>query len=241
MGQDLSLFVDDESIESPNLSRQFKNQIIFENYISFDNFLTKDEIDIILPNEYGEIVLGKKRDATFLEKAKLPYILYKALNGKITEDEVINLRDKLVIRSEKVSDRERNPMQLKDALKKIEKYLTENCLLLPLVHSVYLDTELTDEIGIIEINQVKAHIEGDLYFYDNYANFRNKIHVKSYHENFGKVDFFVDVKPEIEITGKVYFTKSITKSEQFKDEFKKCYNFLDSAIKTGKKVLWEFG
>lgn len=33
MGMDLDLYVDDESIESPYLTRSFKDEIIFENYI----------------------------------------------------------------------------------------------------------------------------------------------------------------------------------------------------------------
>ncbi|MES2380981.1 MAG: hypothetical protein V4538_08065 [Bacteroidota bacterium] len=241
MGQNISLYVDDESIESPYISRKFKDEIIFEGYIKFSDFLSKDESAIVAPNSYGEIVLGKKRDATFLEKAKLPIIMYKALQGTITVDEINKMRDELVVRSQKVNDRERNPESLKNALKRVEKYLTDKSSELPLVHFVYTDSELKDEIGYVQIEGIKAHLEGDLFFYDNYDNVKNKIHVKSYNEDYGKVDFFVEVKPEVEIANKRYFTKSITKAEEFKDEFKKCYDFLDSAIKAGKSVLWEFG
>jgi hypothetical protein len=82
MGQDLDLFVDDGSIKSPYLSRSFKKEIIFAWYINFEDFLSKDEIEVISPNISREIVTGKKRDLTFLEKTKLPIILYKTLNGK---------------------------------------------------------------------------------------------------------------------------------------------------------------
>lgn len=241
MGQDLSLFVDDESIESPYLSRRFKDEIIFAYYINFEDFLSQEEAKVIAPNTHGEIVLGKKREATILEKAKLPMIMRKALNGKITIAEINKLRDKLVVRSEKVSDRERDPNRLQIALKLTEKYLIDKGSELPIVHTVYLDAELTDEVGYVEIDGIKTHLEGDLFHYANYADFRNKIHVKSYLEDYGKVDYLVEVNPEIEIAGNRYFTKSITKGEQFKEEFKKCYDFLDSAIKTGKRVLWEFG
>lgn len=241
MGQVLSLYVDDESIESPYISGKFKDEIIFEWYIKFGDFLSKDEIDIVAPNSHGEIVLGKKRDATFSEKSKLTYIVHKAIQGRITVDEINKMRDKLVVRSQKVSDRERDPESLKSALKRTEKYLTDKSSELPLVHFAYLDAELRDEISYVNIDGIEAHLEGDLFYYDSYASFRNKIHVKSYLEDYGKVDFFVEVKPEIAIAGKRYFTKSITKAEEFKDEFNKCYDFLDSATKAGKRVLWELG
>jgi hypothetical protein len=59
--------------------------------------------------------------------------------------------------------------------------------------------------------------------------------------DYGKIDLHIEVKEKIEINNKVYFTKTITKSEQFENEFKKCYVFLNEAIKNDKKVLWEFG
>ncbi len=241
MGQYLNLFVADDSINSPYLYRSFKDEIIFGRYINFSDFLTQDEVNIITPNTSGEIVLGKKRDATMLEKAKLPIVLYKALNGKITLEEINKMRDKLVIRSQEIKDREREPERLKNALMQVEKYLNDKCTELPLVHYAYADSGLKYEIGYTKINGIKAHLEGDLFYYENYEKVRNKINVKSYFKDYGKVDFFVEVKPEIEIAGKRYFTKSITKAEHFKDEFAACYSFLDLAIKAGKRVLWEFG
>jgi len=64
MGRDLLLFVNDESIESLQVSRSFKDQIILEGCIKFKEFLSKYETDIITPNYDGEIILSKKRGPT---------------------------------------------------------------------------------------------------------------------------------------------------------------------------------
>lgn len=238
---DLDLYVADESIVSNYLSRSFMREIIFEGHVKFKDFLNKEEEEIIRPNTAGEIYLGRKREATFFEKVKMPFILHKAMKGKITVEEINKLSDKLVHRSEKIEDRERDPEKLKEALKKTEQYLQEKSNELPLVHSVYKTENLKESVGTVMVNDVKAHIEGDLFYYDNYKEIRNKIHLKSYHEDFGKVDFFIDVAPKIEINQKTYFTKSITKAEQFAESFEDCYSFLEEVIKNNKKVLWEFG
>ena len=241
MGIDLDLYIEDKSINSPYLTRSFKDEIIFEWYIKFSDFLSEEENKIISPNTYGEIILGKKREATLFEKAKIPFLLNKAINGKMSIENINKLRDQLVHRSEKIEDRERDPNQLKEALKKVENHLILNKDKLPLVHFVFETKELKDEINYVMIDGIESEIKGDLFFYENYSNIRNSIHVQSYLDDYGKIDLHIEVKEKIEINNKVYFTKTITKSEQFENEFKKCYVFLNEAIKNNKKVLWEFG
>lgn len=79
MGTILDLRVADESIEGPDISKSFKDEIHFESYIEYKNFLSKEDMSILSSTSDGEIVLGKKRDATFFEKLKMPFILNKAL------------------------------------------------------------------------------------------------------------------------------------------------------------------
>lgn len=242
MGTELELYTSDESIESPFIHKSFLREIIWEDYFKFDAFLTAEEIKIIQPNIYGEIVLGKNRKPTILEKARLPFILNKAIKGKITAEEINKLRDKIVHRSEKIEDRERNPVLLKQVLEKVEKYLIDTKDQLPLVHYLYEQENaiFDDYLYEIEINGVYCNIEGDLFFYKNYETIRNKIHLKSYQEDYGNVDFFIEVEKEMLIDNQVYYSQSISKAEQFENEFKKCYDFLDEAISRNQKVLWEF-
>jgi len=161
MSVELDLYVADESIDSPVLSNAFLEEILWERHFKFSDFLSPEEAQIIKPNMYGEIVFGKKREATFWEKAKMPFILRKAVKGKITVEEINKLRDKLVDRSEKIEDRERDSALLKQALAKLQDFL---------IH----DTD-------------KHHL-----------------------------------------------------AEQFKDDFQKCFLFLEVAISANKKVLWEW-
>jgi len=161
MGLELDLYVADESIDSPVLSNAFIEEVLLERHFEFSDFLSPEEEQLIKPNMYGEIVFGKKREATFFEKAKMPFILRKAIKGKITVEEINKLRDKFVDRSEKIEDRERDPVLLKQALTKLETFLIQNADKFPF-------------------------------------------------------------------------------AEQFKDDFYKCFSFLDKAISSNKQVLWEW-
>lgn len=238
---DLDLYVDDESIESPHLSRRFKDEIIFDWYLNFESFLSEEEIKLVSPNTYGEITMGEKKPFKEIDKSKFLDKIYDAVMGKGSFGKVNDLFDDFLITSEKVEDRERDPKKLKNVLKKIQIQLINKSSEFPLIHSVFKTKELKEEIGYVMIDNVKAHIEGDLYHYDDYKRIRNKIHIKSYFEDFGKIDLYVDVKPEIQINDITYFTKSITKADQFEKEFDACFDFLEQAIKANKKILWEFG
>lgn len=238
MGMELYLFVHDRNIKGPLLSKNFKDEIIFERHLTFKDFLNEEEIKVISPNYIGEITIGKKRSIKEKDKAKFLSKLTNAIKGKGTTE---NLFDAYLITSYKVKDRERNPKALKDALKKVENQLISKSAALPLVHAVYETQALKNQVDYIMINGVKGNIEGNTYFYDNNVATRNKINIKSYNDDYGKIDFYVDVEPEIRINNKIYYTETITKAKEYEEAFKACYEFLDLAITNKKKVLWEFG
>lgn len=241
MGLNLFLYVADESIESPYLSRAFKDEIIFEWYLKFDTFLNPEEKKILLPNSYGEVVIGEKK--TIEEKDKTNFLdkIQKALSGISSHNEMNKLFDEFLITSNKVEDRERDPQKLREVLQKVERQLMEKSSELPLVHSIYKSKDLKNETEFITIDNISAHIEGDMFHSDNYENIRNKIRVSSYNEDVGKIDLWIDVTPEILINNETYYTKTITKAEQFEPDFRSCYHFLDVAINSNRKVLWEIG
>jgi len=243
VGQALNLFVGDESIESPYLSRSFKDELIQPSYFSLKDFLSDDEIKIITPNSYGEITIGKKRKVTDSDTSKILEIFTKTLKGKSeNRNSIDKIFDDIYITSEKIEDRERDPVFLKKTIYKIQQYLQINASQLPLVHSIFNSKDLNEEEEIsIIINGVKAFAECDIYYYDNYKSIRNKIHLRSYWEDTGKIDFYVSVEPEIIINKQKFYTKTISKAQQFEDEFEKIYDFLNEAIKLNKKVLWEIG
>ncbi|WP_348737402.1 hypothetical protein [Tenacibaculum sp. 190524A02b] len=158
-----------------------------------------------------------------------------------TYGEIIIGEGKYIITSDKVVDRERNPYKLKEVLVKIEQYMKTKSSELPLVHFIYEDFNFKEELYSLNIDGVESIIEGDLFYYENYEKVRNKIQFKSYLEDYGKIDFLIEVTPQIEINNQRFYTRSITKAKLFEGEFKQCYDFLDEAIKQNKKVLWEFG
>lgn len=78
MGQTLDLFVSDDSIESPYISRSFKDEVIIHpSYFSLEDFLSEDEIKIITPNSTGEITIGNKRPVKDSDISYIYLILLK--------------------------------------------------------------------------------------------------------------------------------------------------------------------
>lgn len=125
MALDADLYLADESIDPPDISKRFLEDVIWSYEIDYDAFLTKKERDILRPNPWGEIVLGRRREANFFEKLMLPFVMKKALKGNLTVEEINKKRDKLVIRSEKIEDRERDPVFFKSALNKLSAHLPD--------------------------------------------------------------------------------------------------------------------
>ncbi|MEM8889831.1 MAG: hypothetical protein AAGD28_17785 [Bacteroidota bacterium] len=242
MGIGLDLFVADESIESPFLLRAFLEEIIWEQHAKYKDFLSPEEEKILRPNIAGEVVFGKKREATFLEKAKLPFMLHRALKGKISVEQINKFRDKLVHRSEKVEDRERNPKSLKEVLEKVEQYFIEHAAHLPQSHFLYRaeNAERHEFVYSIEIEGIDYTLEGDNFLLENYPEIRDQIQLKSHGDEQGKVDRWIKVEPIMFINEQKYYARSVSKAEQFREEFQKCYDFLDQAIEQKKRVLWEF-
>jgi len=240
MGQDLYLSVSDESIESPSFSRSFLEEIIFDRYVGLETFLTPEEVKLVRPNTEGQVTIGEKKPLREKDKQALLTKLANALRGKGSLGSVNDLFDSYLLTSDKIEDRERDPSRLKGVLQKIEQHLIAKGDVLPLVHEAYLDKTFQQWVGIIMVDGARVLIEGDLFYEDNYEQIRNSLQVKSYWEDAGKVHFFVTAKPKIEIAGETYFVQTMTKAEQFREYFQRCYDFLDEAMAQGKQVLWEF-
>jgi hypothetical protein len=241
MGTTLSLYVDDNSIESPYLSRGFKDEIIFEWYIKHRDYLSEAEIRLLTPNPLGETVTGEKKASSEQDNDTLLALMANAISGKGSLADVDKLFDEFLVISNELADRGRDPVQLKNVLKKVQDYLEQQADRLPLVHAVYADHACTDELEYITIDGIKALPDGDLYYLDNYSEIRNKLQIKSFYEDHGKIDLMVDATPVLQLGERTYYTTTISKAQQFSSEFTNCYELLDEAIRLDKRVLWEFG
>ena len=241
MGMSIMLYVEDNSIESPYLSRRFHEEIIEEAYFRFADFLTAEEMTVIHPNPYGEIVLGQRKSMspeqlqTWMDQAA------RTVEGKMPFSEVEDFLNQFLIISHESADRERDPSHLLHALQRTAQYLTDNADVLPLVHTLHRSESRDDEVEYVEIDGIKGYVEGDIYYYKDYSAHRQQLHIRSYWEDSGKIDFYVYAQPEIVLDGQPYFVGTITKAEQFRPEFQVCYDFLQQAIRANKKVFWEIG
>jgi hypothetical protein len=246
MGVQLFLEIASESEEEGIiLSRRFLEQIIRDWGLLFEHaaFLTKDEIEALRPNECGEVRIGSTSSLAADKKEEYLQILRNMMRGEAgmgAEREFL-LREGVL--SEQLADRARNPEMLLNIIRKIEAYMKENEGKLPLVHLLYTSKEdllSEDDAGYIPVEGVQCAVEGDLYHEDNYVDRRNKIKIKSYGEEGGKVDFYVEVKPIVAIGGIHYLTKTITKTQQYREDFKRIITFLEQAVAKREKVLWEY-
>ncbi|WP_338764565.1 hypothetical protein WAF17_22135 [Bernardetia sp. ABR2-2B] len=261
MGQTLELYVKDESIESPFLSRSFKDEIIYPSHFEFEGFLDDEELDLIRPSHESEIFFDKKREVSKEEQKQISSKISDiAFNKRGTLEDINKISDSFSFIQKDTPKKEINPQTFKNILLKIENYMKENAEILPQVHFVFENENCNEnsEIRYISItdkngDNAEANIDGDLFHYIDFENIvtdsplgkidyeeiRNKINIKTYGEDYGKVNFFIDIKPIIFIDGKKYFTKTISKAEQFREEFQRCYDFLNKAIELDKKILWE--
>lgn len=238
---DLSLCVADDSIESPSFLRAFLEEAIFEQHLKHATFLKEEEIALAHPNTAGEITIGEKKAFKKRDQIKVLSSILKMLTGKKSKQHPRTLLDEYLVTSNKIEDRERDPHALKAVLQKIEQELIAQADRLPLVHTLYETAALEEAILYLEIDGISCDVEGDLHYEEVYGPaLRNKIQIKSYLEDYGKVDFYVQAAPTVMINQQTYFCVSSTKAEQFAPAFQRCYDFLDLAIAANKKVLWEF-
>lgn len=241
MGIELSLTFSDDSLDGPHFSKAFKEEVIFSGHLNLDKVLLPEEAKILQPNEEGSIVIGQKKPFKKRHQFKLWGLLLKSLKGKKTRQHLEDFVDQFSINSEELKDRERDPKAFKTALQSLEQAFIQQSASLPLVHLVYKDPTCQEEVYAVEIEGIRAHVEGDLFHYDNYEEeLRDKIWVKSYLEDYGKIDLKIPVAPSIQINHQTYYTKTLTKAEQFAPEFQAFYDFLDLAMAQNKKVLWEW-
>lgn len=245
MGVALYLQIASESEEGIILSHRFLEQVIRDWGVLFKHaaFLTNDEIKALRPNECGQVRIGSTSSLTTVKREEYLEILRNMMRGNAGMGAENNLLIKEGVISEKIADRARDPKVLLEIIQKIEHYMIENAHQLPLVHLLYKSKEALlahDEEYYISVNEVKSAVEGDLYHEDNYEEKRNKIRIKSYDQDGGKVDFYLGIKPVLEIGGSSYFTKTISKAEQYREDFKRISTFLEQAVVNKEKVLWEY-
>ncbi|AHM62919.1 hypothetical protein D770_23400 [Flammeovirgaceae bacterium 311] len=67
---------------------------------------------------------------------------------------------------------------------------------------------------------------------------RYKFNIKNYPNEPDNIDLWLDVKDKIEIDGKLYFMRTITKYQQFESTIQDVIAYCNIAIALNKKVLW---
>lgn len=241
MGAALHLYVADNSIESPMLSRSFKDEIIYEGYFRHGDILPKEDSLLLEPNPYGHITIGQKKKMRMKDRIGLIRKLAMSINGKAQTDPAEAL-DEYLETSEAPEDRQRDPDLLQLAFQQVFAFMKKTAGKLPLLHTVHTrpDRSLKNKIEFITIDKKEYYLDGNLFYYRNYPAWRHKLLVQAHGDKVDK-NFHVEVKPEINLGGQRLYTRTITKAEEFAPEFAGIDTFLQQAIKENKKVFWEIG
>ena len=138
MEKRLKLSANDINIENHYLPDNFTNEIIldqFSPYLTHDKFLDYEEIKILEPNPSGEITLPKKRDFSQKDQDQVFLEIKNVFKNNGTQEDITEIVDRYFYTSKRVGDRERNPVLLRNALRKIQAFLQSNANKLPKVYS----------------------------------------------------------------------------------------------------------
>jgi hypothetical protein len=141
-----------------------------------------------------------------------------------------------------------DPLLLKSVFYKIGQYLEKNQTILPLVHSLSCNKSELEQIdnyafgsfGELIIKNSKCWVQGDTYFYDEYNDkgLRQKFNIRNHPYEPDDIDLWMDVKSEIEIDGKLYYMRTITKFQQFEESIKDVIACCNTAIEQNKNIYW---
>ena len=128
-----------------------------------------------------------------------------------------------------------NPADLIVVLEKVKKHLKENKDSLPF--EVKIDFERMEKQGLTSdliVNGSRCWIRGDSLYHD----VSDKVEIVNYPMEPNKVDLLVDILEELEIDGRKYFLKKISRFEKFAETIDKVTEFCQLAENNNEKIYW---
>jgi hypothetical protein len=128
-----------------------------------------------------------------------------------------------------------NPADLLFVLDKIKKYLKDNQDKLPF--EIELDYEKMEKEGLsceITINGSICWLQGDSYVFE----VSSKVKIVNHPMQPTEVDLWVDIKDKIEIEGRIYYLRKVTRYDKYEELISKVTEFCEYAKNNNENVYW---
>ena len=130
-----------------------------------------------------------------------------------------------------------HPDDLISVLKKVKKYLKSDKDPLPI--EIELDYDKMEKENLstdIIINNSKCWIQGDSY----YNKVSSMVRIVNYPMEPNEVDVWIDIKDKVEIEGRIYYLKKITRYEKYTNMIDDVIAFCEYAKQKHKMIDWKF-
>lgn len=130
-----------------------------------------------------------------------------------------------------------HPFNLVIVLNKVKQYLKANENSLPF--EIELDYDKMEKENLstdIMINNSKCWIQGDSY----YNKVSSMVRIVNYPMEPNEVDVWIDIKDKVEIEGRIYYLKKITRYEKYKNMIDDVIAFCEYAKQKHKMIDWKF-
>jgi hypothetical protein len=128
-----------------------------------------------------------------------------------------------------------HPLELSKVLTKVKNYLKANEDSLP--YEIDIDDERMAKEGLsydLIIKQSRCWIQGDSLYY----NVSSKVKIVSYPLEPNKVELWVDIAERVEIDGKRYHLKKISRYDKFSELLDEVIEFCRYAASRNEKIYW---
>lgn len=184
-------------------------------------------------DQYDEKKLTPFLGREFTRDISLGYLFNK--NSLLNDDEwnILTPQDSDNIVGEKPNAV--NPADLLAVLNKIKKYLKDNQNTLPFeIEPDYYKLEKEGLSSEIIINVSRCWIQGDSDIFE----VSSKVKIVNYPMEPTEVDLWVDVKDKIEIEGRTYYLRKITRYERYRELINRVTEFCEQAKENNEIVYW---
>ncbi len=128
-----------------------------------------------------------------------------------------------------------NPTDLLSVLDKIKKYLMDNQDTLPF--EIEIDYDKMEKEGLsceITINGSRCWIQGD----SNVFDVSSKVKIVNHPMEPNEVDLWVDVRDKIEIEGRSYFLRKVTRYDKYEELISRVIDLCKYAKRYNENVYW---
>lgn len=128
-----------------------------------------------------------------------------------------------------------HPSDLENVMTKVKDFLYHNQESLPF--EIMIDYDRMDNEGQsckLMINNSHCWIRGDSFYHE----VTDKVRIVSYPNEASEVDLWVDIADKIEIDGRVYYLRKVTRFEKFKESIDNVIDFCRHAESIGDRIYW---